>query len=64
GRSLPHLISVITDLERRGDVFRSLSEAIDTSTAPGRLMFHVLGALAEFERSLFVDGLKCRQARY
>jgi DNA invertase Pin-like site-specific DNA recombinase len=52
GRSLSHLISLITDFEQRGVAFKSLCEAIDTSTAPGRLMFHVLGALAEFERSL------------
>lgn len=55
GRSLSHLITLIAGLERRGIAFRSLCEAIDTSTAPGRLMFHVLGALAEFERALIIE---------
>lgn len=67
GRSLPHLISLIGELERRGVEFRSLCEAIDTSTAPGRLMFHVLGALAEFERALIKErtlaGLTVARAR-
>ena len=67
GRSLSHLISLIADLERRGIAFRSLCEAVDTSTAPGRLMFHVLGALAEFERSLIRErttaGLTAARAR-
>src|SRR5262245_41519809 len=50
GRSLSHLISLVAALEGKGVAFRSLSEAIDTGSASGRLMFHVLGALAEFER--------------
>lgn len=52
GRSLAHLITLTVDLEERGVSFVSLSEAIDTRTASGRLLFHVMGALAEFERSL------------
>lgn len=67
GRSLSHLIRVITGLERRGVAFRSLSEAIDTGTASGRLLFHVMGALAEFERSLISErtraGLAAARAR-
>jgi len=55
GRSLAHLISLVGMLERRGIGFRSLSEAIDTRTPSGRLLFHVLGALAEFERSLISE---------
>lgn len=55
GRSLSHLISLITELEGRDIGFKSVSEAIDTRTASGRLMFHVLGALAEFERSLISE---------
>lgn len=55
GRSLGQLIQLITWLEQRGIHFRSLSEAIDSATASGRLMFHVLGALAEFERSLIAE---------
>ena len=52
GRSLGHLITITHELEQRGVSFVSLSEAIDTRTASGRLLFHVMGALAEFERSL------------
>jgi DNA invertase Pin-like site-specific DNA recombinase len=67
GRSLSHLITLITDLEERGVAFRSICESIDTSTAPGRLMFHVLGALAEFERALIAErtiaGLAAARAR-
>jgi DNA invertase Pin-like site-specific DNA recombinase len=55
GRSLKHLIEVVTDLEQRGVGFRSIHESIDTTTAAGRLVFHIFGALAEFERSLIVD---------
>lgn len=55
GRSLKHLIEVVTDLEQRGIGFRSIHESIDTTTAAGRLVFHIFGALAEFERTLIVD---------
>jgi DNA invertase Pin-like site-specific DNA recombinase len=52
GRSLPHLINTITALEQRQIGFRSLTEAIDTTTAGGRLLFAIMAALAEFERQL------------
>jgi DNA invertase Pin-like site-specific DNA recombinase len=52
GRSLRHLIDVVADLSARGAGFRSVSESIDTTTSGGRLVFHVFGALAEFERDL------------
>lgn len=52
GRSLRHLLDLATDLERRGVGLRSLQESIDTSTAGGKLIFHVFGALAQFEREL------------
>lgn len=52
GRSLPHLIETVTALERKGVGFRSLTEAIDTTTPGGRLIFHMFGALGEFERDL------------
>lgn len=55
GRSLPHLIEVVRDLDTKGAGFQSLSENIDTTTAGGRLVFHLMGALAEFERSLIVE---------
>lgn len=67
GRSLSHLIHVVTALEAKQVAFRSLSEAIDTGTAAGRLLFHVMGALAEFERSLISErtkaGLAAARAR-
>jgi DNA invertase Pin-like site-specific DNA recombinase len=52
GRSLRHLIEVVTALHERGVGFRSLQESIDTTTSGGKLIFHVFGALAEFERDL------------
>jgi DNA invertase Pin-like site-specific DNA recombinase len=52
GRSLPHLISTMTDLEERGIGFKSLTANIDTTTSGGKLIFHIFGALAEFERNL------------
>jgi DNA invertase Pin-like site-specific DNA recombinase len=52
GRSLRHLIETVTDLDSRGVGFRSLRENIDTTTPGGRLVFHMFGALAEFERDL------------
>lgn len=52
GRSLRHLIDVVAELESRSVTFRSLTEALDTSTPGGKLTFHLFGALAEFERDL------------
>ena len=67
GRSLPHLIEVVHNLEGKGAHFQSLTEGIDTTTAQGRLTFHLMGALAEFERSLIVErtqaGLKAARSR-
>lgn len=51
-RSLPQLIETVAMMEQRGVGLRSLTEAIDTTTAGGRLIFHVFGALAEFERAV------------
>jgi hypothetical protein len=50
GRSLRHLLDVVADLERLGVGFKSLRESIDTTTPGGRLVLHLFGALAEFER--------------
>lgn len=58
GRSLPGLIDVLHHLAERGVEFRSLSENIDTTTAGGRLVFHLMGALAEFERALIAERTK------
>jgi len=52
GRSMKHLIEIITELEARGVAFRSITENIDTTTSGGRLVFHLFGALAQFERDL------------
>ncbi|HEY3689678.1 MAG TPA: recombinase family protein [Pseudonocardiaceae bacterium] len=52
GRSIQHLIEVVTSLGERGVGFRSLTEGFDTTTPGGKLLFHVLGALAHFERDL------------
>ena len=58
GRSLPHLVSVVGDLQARGVEFRSLQESIDTTTPGGRLVFHVFAALAQFERELVRERTK------
>jgi DNA invertase Pin-like site-specific DNA recombinase len=58
GRSLPHLIEAVGALEGRGVGFRSLTEAIDTTTLGGRLIFHVFGALGQFERDLIRERTK------
>ena len=67
GRSLKHLIDTITMLEQRGIGFQSLQESIDTITTGGRLVFHIFGALAEFERNLIQErtqaGLQAARAR-
>ncbi len=67
GRSLKHLIAVVTALEQRGIGFKSLTESIDTTTSGGKLIFHIFGALAEFERNLIRErtqaGLLAARAR-
>lgn len=67
GRSLPHLIETVTGLAKRGVGFRSLTEAIDTTTPGGRLIFHIFGALGQFERDLIQErtraGLTAAAAR-
>jgi DNA invertase Pin-like site-specific DNA recombinase len=55
GRSLPHLLTTVTDLKERGVAFRSLTEQIDTTTPQGELLFHIFGALAQFERALIQE---------
>jgi len=55
GRSLKHLIETITALHAHGVAFQSITENIDTSNATGNLVFHIFGALAEFERNLITE---------
>jgi DNA invertase Pin-like site-specific DNA recombinase len=62
GRSLSHLIEIVGDLGDRKIGFTSISESIDTTSAGGRLIFHVMGALAEFERTLIVERTKAGMA--
>src|SRR5215210_3740142 len=67
GRSLKHLIETVTTLQAKKFGFRSLQESIDTTTSGGKLIFHVFGALAEFERDLIRErtqaGLQAARAR-
>ncbi len=67
GRSMPELVKIVGDLEAAGVGFESTTERIETSTAAGRLVFHVFAALAEFERRLIVErtmaGLAAARAR-
>ncbi len=58
GRSLRDLIRIADELEERSVGLRSLQEQIDTTTATGRLFFHLMGALAEFERNLIRERTK------
>ncbi len=67
GRSLRHLIETVTALSERGVSFLSVQEAIDTTTSGGKPVFHVFGALAEFERDIIRErtlaGLAAARAR-
>src|SRR5438876_2650645 len=67
GRSLKHLIETITNLNNRKIGFKSIQENIDTTTPGGKLIFHIFGALAEFERDIIrqrtLAGLASARAR-
>ena len=58
GRSLKHLVNAIADFEALGVAFVSLRDNLDLSTPSGRLMFQIIGAMAEFERSLIQERVK------
>jgi DNA invertase Pin-like site-specific DNA recombinase len=67
GRSLRYLIDTVSQLQEQGKEFQSLTERIDTTTPGGKLIFHIFGALAEFERDLIRErtpaGLAAARAR-
>lgn len=67
GRSLPDLVGIVSSLEREGVAFESITERIETTSAAGKLIFHVFAALAEFERNLIRErtraGLAAARAR-
>lgn len=68
GRSMPHLVKVVTELKERGVGFKSLSDgAIDTTSPSGQLVFHIFAAMAQFERELIRErtkaGLEAARAR-
>lgn len=67
GRSLKHLIETVEAFENLGVGFQSVTEAIDTTTSGGKLVFHIFAALAEFERTLIRErtraGLQAARAR-
>ncbi len=58
GRSLAFLIKLVESLRERGAGFCSLTDGIDTTTSSGKLVFHIMGALAEFERDLIRERTK------
>jgi DNA invertase Pin-like site-specific DNA recombinase len=67
GRSLKHLIETITSLKEQNIAFQSITENINTETSTGQLVFHIFGALSEFERNLIrertIAGLEAARAR-
>lgn len=67
GRSLPDLIATVNELAGRGVAFESVTEAIDTTTASGKLVFNIFASLADFERHLIGErtraGLAAGRAR-
>ena len=58
GRSLKHLVNALADLDSYGVTFASLKDNLDLSTASGRLMFQIIGAMAEFERALIQERVR------
>lgn len=58
GRSLSHLLTIVNTLRERQVAFRSLTEGMDTTTSSGELLFHVFGALAQYERTLTRERVK------
>lgn len=67
GRSLKHLIEIVEGLSNKGVEFKSITESMDTASPGGKLIFHIFGAIAEFERNLIKErtlaGLAAARAR-
>tara|TARA_R110002094_G_scaffold199838_1_gene171733 strand:+ start:3170 stop:3730 length:561 start_codon:yes stop_codon:yes gene_type:complete len=67
GRSMKHLVETVAELGERGVGFKSLTEGVNTTTTGGTLVFHLFGALAQFERDLIIErtqaGLKAAATR-
>jgi DNA invertase Pin-like site-specific DNA recombinase len=67
GRTLKHLIEWVNELDEQGISFKSLQETIDTNSSSGKLIFHIFGALSEFERNLIRErsraGLEAARVR-
>jgi len=67
GRSLKNLIEIVTDLETRGIALKTIVDNIDTTTASGKLFFHIMGALSQYERELIkirlTAGIEAAKAR-
>ena len=57
GRSVKHLVDLVTQLQEQDIQFRSLTDAIDTSTTSGRFFFHVMASLAQMKRELLSNAL-------
>jgi DNA invertase Pin-like site-specific DNA recombinase len=62
GRSLKHLVTALADFHEMGVAFVSFKEGLDLSTPTGRLMFHIVGAIAEFERELIRERVRAGMA--
>ena len=61
GRSLPHLLHIVTTLQQEGVAFRSLTEQMDTTTPHGAFLFSVFGALAQYERALATERIRAQR---
>jgi DNA invertase Pin-like site-specific DNA recombinase len=63
GRSLQHLIQIIQEWNNKGINFIAITQNIDTTTPGGKLIFHIFGAIAEFEREIITERIKLSMAR-